>query len=316
MKRLSCLIFALFVCAYTTSAQFYFRAGMGYDLPQAGQSVYDTPIPYYDFQSAYNGTRTYSSNGAQTYNIKNNTSFSSGLSLPIGIGYMINDNIGIQLDATFGIVTHKYSFTDENFPLNVGGGSTIVYNITTTQHANTPIVLSPSLLLQTSYEKLNLYSRLGFALPLNTKFTEEQVFVNAPNTGTHTVDDFTWQVKNSFAVGFTAAAGVKYKINERVSIWGELSVLSLSVYTKEQDLSSWVQNGQSVSLQYFTNAQSIKFSKTAVLDTTYSQFPPYAVPFSNFGFHVGVIYNLSEKRRSHYSNHNSEGDNKKPFRRR
>jgi len=320
MKKIGCLIFVLSAAAYTASAQFYLRAGLGYAFPQAGQTTYNTGIPYYEFSSAYSGTRTINASGSQTYNIKP-VSFSSGVQSVLGLGYMFTENIGFQLDAGIGLADKKYTFNDENIPINYASGSTvvtIVSNVSTTQQASTPFFLMPSLVLQTNRDKLNVYTHFGLALPLNTKITEHQIITNAPGTGSLSTDDFTWQVKSGFSLGFTAALGLKYSINDKVSIWGELSLLSMAVYTKEQDLQSWVEDGQPVALSNYPNAQKIKFSKTATVDSTYSSFPTYAQPFSNIGINVGVSFNLSEKRTPRHSKHNSdiEVDDTKPFRRR
>ena len=313
MKK-TVFVVALVVASVVGYAQeFYVRAGLGYAFPQAGQTVYNTPIPYYEFASAYNGSRTYNANGTQTYNIKP-SSFSSGLQTVLGLGYMFTPNIGIQLDAAIGISNTKYTFSDENIPLMTSSGI-VAYNITTVQQAKTPIFLMPSLVLQTNGEKLNAYTRFGIALPLNTKITQDQIASNALYTGALTVDDFTWQIKNSFSLGFTAAAGVKYKINDKVSIWGEVSLLSMSINTKEQNLTNWTENGQTVALSNYTAAQHIKFSKTATVDTsTYSQFPTYAQSFSNVGINVGVTFTISKHERTRKGD-DGYIDKSKPFRR-
>ncbi len=162
-------------------------------------------------------------------------------------------------------------------------------------------IVTPSLVLQTSGDKLKAYTRLGIALPLNTKITEDQILSNAPGTGTLQVDDFTWQIKNSFSLGFTAAAGVKYKISDNISVWGEVSLLSMSVYIKQQDLTNWVEtaqgSAQSVPFSYYGGPTTIKFSKTATVDSNQASFPTYAQPFSNVGINVGVTFTLSHHER-------------------
>jgi len=314
MKKIAFLAFVLSGMVTLGFAQeFYFRAGLGYAFPATAQSTYDTPIPYYEYQSAYNGTRTINANGTQTYNIKT-ASLSAGVQSVIGLGYMFTENIGVQLDAGIGISNTTYTFNDNNIPLNVGGSTPVPYNISTTQHANSPVFMMPSLVLQTSGDKIKAYSRFGFALPLNTKVTQDQVFTNGAGTGALTVDDFTWQIKSGFSLGYTAAAGIKYKISDKVSLWAELSLLSVSVYTKEQDLKSWVEDGQSVPLSNYTTAQTIKFSKTATIDSTYSQFPAYAQPFSNMGINVGINITISKHERA-AKDDGDYIDKSKPFRR-
>ncbi len=297
---------------------FYFRAGMGFAFPQAGQSMYDTPIPYNGFPTGINGSRQ-NVNGSQTYSISG-ASFGSGIHGVLGFGYMFNNNVGIQLDGSIGLSPTKYTFNDLNAELSIGNGTSTPYNITTKQKANTPFILMPSLVLQTG-DQLKIYSRLGLALPLSAGITQEQLITNAPDTGALVTDDFTWQLKTSFSLGFTAAAGMKYQINDRISIWGELSILSMSLYAKEQDLKSWSESSQGTSqnvpLSYYSNAQIIKFSKTATLDSTLTSMPAYSVPFSNVGIHFGIAFNLSEGHRQSGHNHSKEEiDPNKPFRRR
>ncbi len=303
MKRVSCLIFALLVCAYTASAQFYFKLGLGYAVPQAAQTIDGTGQPY---NGSLNKT-TYT----DVYNIKS-ASFSAGMQGGLGLGYMFSDHIGIQLDANIGLSPKKYTFTIYN--VIVQG---VLSNVDVVEQAKTPLIVMPSLVLQTGGDPLNLYTRIGVALPLSSNITMDQIESNVPGTGATSVYDFSFQIKNSFSVGLAAAAGVKYKINDKISIWGELSMLSMSLYIKEADLQGFSYNGQSQSLSYVTSPHVTNYSKTAVVDSNGAQQPTYSQPFSNFGMNVGVTFNLSEKRRSHHTrNSDGEMDDKKPFRRR
>ena len=316
MKKVSCLAFLLLAAAYSVSAQLYFKVGFGYAIADAGQSMYDTPIPYNGFPTGINGSRNNTSANSYTYNIKG-ASYSSGFQTDLGFGYMFSQNVGVQLDAAIGLANTKYTFDDNNANLGTTA-SPLAGTITTIQHAKTPTFLMPALVLQTGGDKLNLYTRFGLALPLNAKVTQEQIISNAPGTGTQQVDDFTWQIKSSFSLGFTAAAGVKYKISDRVSVWGELSLLSISMYTKQQDLKTWNEDGQSVALNNYPYPTSIKFSKTANVDSTLSTVPTYSQPFSNIGVNVGLSFNFGKSRGGHTSRRSNSDDalDDKPFRRR
>ncbi len=302
MKKIICLAFAFSALAYSASAQFYISGGLGYAFPQAGQTVDGTGQPY-------NGT---SNNGAntETFNIKG-ASFSAGLQGAIGIGYMFSEHVGVQLDMNVGLSTKKYTFSQDS--VEIGG---VLNNYSVVQQAKSPVFLIPSLVLQTGDEnKVNLYSRFGIVLPMKTTITQDQVEVNLPGTGTPEALDFTVQIKNSFALGFSAAVGVKYKVSDRLSIFGEASLLSMSVYVKEADLTSFSYNGQNQSLSYVSGPQTIKYSKNTAVDS--ADQVTYAQPFSNIGIKVGVTYNLSEKRRSKHSRHSDvEVGDDKPFRRR
>ena len=155
------------------------------------------------------------------------------------------------------------------------------------------------------------------ALPLSTKIVQDQILTNLPGNGAVEVDDFTLNIKNSFSLGFSAAAGVQYKLSEKLSLWGEISMLSMSVYIKEADLTAVTANGQSVALSQVSGAQVVKYSKNAIVDSNGAQQPTYSQPFSNVGIQVGIKFTLGEKRQ-HVSRRDNEDidDTKKPFRRR
>ena len=304
MKKILGTALVLSLVATTGFAQgFYIRAGLGYAVPQAGSTTDGTGQPYNGTQNNTTYLNTYSLKGA---------SFSAGLQGTLGLGYMFSDHVGVQLDAGIGLSAKKYTYTDND--VTVGG---VLSDASIVQQAKTPVIMMPSLVIQ-SGGKINLYSRLGLAIPLNTKITQDQIISNAPGTGATEVDDFTFKIKNYFSLGFSAAAGVQYKLKDNMSIWGEVSILSLSAYIKEADLTTVTSNGQGVSLSQVTGNQTIKYSKTASVDSTYATQPSYSQPFSNVGIHVGVTFNLGGgSSHSHgRGNDNGDIDNTKPFRRR
>ncbi len=305
MKKIFGTALVLSLAASTSFGQgFYFRGGLGYAFAQAGSSTDGTGQPY-------NGTQN-NTNSLTTYNLKG-ASFSAGVQGNLGVGYLFSDHVGVQLDAGFGLSTKKYTYNANNVTVNG-----VLSNVSIVQQAKTPVVMMPSLVIQSGGDKINLYSRLGIALPLNTKITEDQIITNAPGTGATEVDDFTFKVKNYFSLGFSAAAGLQYKVNDKVSIWGEVSILSLSAYIKEADLTAVTANGQSVSLTQVSGNQTIKYSKTANVDSTYSTQPSYSQPFSNVGINVGISFNLGGGSNHSHGRKTDNGDidNSKPFRRR
>jgi hypothetical protein len=284
MKNILLLTAGLMI-ANSTNAQFYFRAGAGYAIPQAGQTLDGTAAPY----SGTRNTTTF----AASYVIKN-ASFSSGITGVLGLGYMFSDHIGVELSAPVGIVNTKYTFTDNN--VSYGG-----YAATESDEskANTPILLVPSLILQTGgSSSLNAYSRLGAALPLNTQINYDQV-IYLP--GPAITIDVASKVKSSFSIGFCASAGLQYKASDRMTVWGELSFLSMSLFIKEVSLKSVTENGFSVPLDSVSGPHTIKYSKNVVVDTNYAQFPTYSQPFSNVGVNVGISFRLSDGKRSRNS---------------
>jgi len=300
------------------SQGFYLKVGLGYAGAIGSQSMYDTPIPFNGFPTGYNGTRNNTAS-TEEYSIKG-VSMGAGTLGTLGVGYMFTENIGVQLDAGLSFSSKKYTFNDLNVGLSTGSGGSIPGNIMTTQQANSPFLLMPSLVLQ-SGDEVKLYTRVGLVLPMSASISQHQVVSNAPGTGALVFDDYDWTLKTSFSAGFSAAVGVKYAINDRMSVWGEVSFISLSVYAKEQDLNGITETSQGVSQAYPASAYgyspTIKFSKNAVVDSSLANMPTYSIPFSNIGVNIGFAYQLSDGggRRSHKRSHEDISP-EKPYRRR
>jgi hypothetical protein len=194
MKKIGLLAFVLSAISNVSNAQFYLKAGIGYAFAQAGQTIDGTATPY-------SGTLTINTtNSSLSYAIKS-ASYSAGVQGAFGFGYLFTGHIGVQLDANIGIASHKYSFTESN--VNIGSG--ILGNVSYVQKAKTPVILSPSVVLQTGGSVWNIYSRFGLALPLSTRISQDEIVSNAAGTGALTINDFNFQIKNSFSLGFTAA---------------------------------------------------------------------------------------------------------------
>ena len=304
MKKISCLILALSAFAGSASAQFYVKLGAGYAIPQAAQTFDGTG-------QVYNGTQ-HNTTYTQTYTVKP-ASFSAGVQGFLGIGYMFSEHVGVELNGNIGIKPKKYTYSIDS--IMIGG---VESKVSVVQQAKSPFVLMPALVLQTGGDKLNLYTRFGLALPLSNGIKEDQVITNLPGAGAVETDDFTFNIKNSFSLGFAAAAGVRYKLSDKLSLWGEVSLLSMSVYVKEADLTNVTANGQYIPLSQVSGPQKIKYSRNATVDSNQTVQPAYSQPFSNIGFNVGLSFTLGEKRQrgNHRMNSDEGEESKKPFRRR
>ncbi len=260
----------------------FYRVGLGYAIPQAGQLNDGNGTPY---NGSINNT------GAEVYNIKG-ASFSSGAMANLALGYMFNKNIGIEANLSSALVAKKYTFTYNN--ISIGG---IASDLSIVQQAKTPVFFTPSLVLQTDEKDVNAYVRFGLVLPLKTSITQDQIIANRPGTGLSLTDDFTFTIKNRFSLGFAAAAGFKYRMSGRTSFFGELGFMSLAVLTKTSTLVQASENGVRFPLTAVSGPQLVKYSKTATVDSNGTQQAAYAMPFSNAGIQVGFSYNLNQSSR-------------------
>jgi hypothetical protein len=261
---------------------FYLRAGMGYNFPQAGGTLDDEGNPF-------NGSITTTSTGDMVYNIKS-ASFSSGVQGEIGFGYMISKYLGFELDLGIGLANTKY--TGNEFDTG-SQGSNIVK-----QYAQTPVLLMPCIVLQNGGTKFNVYARAGMALQLSTKITQEETNTTLPGTSSQEIYLYSAQLTNSFSLGFTGAVGVQYNLGRSMSLWGEVNLLSLSLFPSEDDLTSVTVTQYGVSTTYPGSSippsqggvvqygKNITISASSIYNTPQ---PTYSIPFSNVGIHFGIM---------------------------
>lgn len=268
-------------CAVNGFAQgFYVRAGLGYNIPNAGQISDGVGTPYSG--TVTNTNNTPPANNYVSYNI-DKVSFSNGLQGTIGVGYMFTEHIGADLSFSGTLSAKEYSLTTTNVQIPNFGAS----NLTIINKANNPMMLTPSIVLQTGCT-VNVYGRMGVAIPLRTTILQDVIITNVPGTGASTTYDFTYEYHNKFSLGLAAALGVSYKINDALRVWLEVSSLSLSVDTKQADLVAATRNGQAGNIQGSTPTV---FSRNFTADQKdESHLPAYSLPFSSIGANAGITF--------------------------
>lgn len=299
MKKLSIAILALLATAATASAQyyhstvkrksednnrstsnkFYARIAVGYAFQHAG-SVSDV------FGQPYSGTENYDNNGDITNYSYKKASLNTGVHGALGVGYMFSKHVGVELAGDFGLAAKKYTYTANGW--NV---SNFTANTTFTEHAQAPVYLMPSLVLQ-SGGKLNLYMRAGLALPLNSKdiLHEEDYYpTGGPSVTNMEIDETEYQIKSSFSMGYTGAVGASYELGDHIKVFAEADMLSLSVYAKSYSLTQYTINGQDVLPQVKAQGSttaSFAFSGGANSTALTSQ----SIPYSSIGLMVGFSF--------------------------
>ena len=262
------------------NSMWYGRVGIGYAFAQNGQtmSAYETP---------YNGNLHYVNNGSSStlgdFEVKK-ASFNTGVHAIVAGGYMFDHHLGLELAGQFNIA--PYSYTSNSYNYLTGGYNA---NINILSKAKLPIMIIPSFVLQSGEQGLNIYTRIGLVLPVNTK-VEKSYRVDYLAGGPNGINnkEYTLEESSKFTVGYTGALGLSYKTN-KVKFWAELNVMSLSVELKEQKVTAFANEGHPVPLQYVTPGtieymQSGTYSKNAE--------PTYSVPFSYVGGIVGLAFQL------------------------
>ena len=305
MKRIAALLLVWMVVNTTCDAQgFYFRTGAGYAFPLASQTADASG-------SLFNGSitrTTIDSVDYDSYKIKK-ASFTAGAHVAFGLGYMFSEHVGIDAALDFGISPTKNVFDFNNIVVN-----SVPSNVEFVQKASLPVMFSPSLVLQTAVKSVELFSRLGIVMPVNSKITLDRIFTSLPGYGAITVDDETWEIRNKFSMGMTAAMGVQKKMNNRMKLGAEVSFLSMSIITKQAKMTQYTSNGQKYNISSQPDSlTNIIFSNnfTSTSNNFYHQ-PAYTQPFGNIAFNIRLVYSLGEgnsRRKSYYREQKDDGKN-------
>jgi outer membrane protein W len=258
------------------SSGLYARAGAGYAFPTASQTRDVDGFPI-------NGSATYNNTQGFTAMDMKKFSFSSGVVANVGLGYMFNNNLGIELN-TMLCVKMNTATAHNNYPVGVSTNSYDVSQIATV-NAKLPVILSPSLVLQTG-KRIKLYMRGGIALPVKTRMQAETNNTDYM-TGYTTTVSWKQDLKMKFNIGFSGACGVKIPVSKHVMIYGEASVLSLSLYIKESTLTEYYQNGINLTSR-ITNPK-LKYGTSIGGSNTYGT---YSMPFSHVAGNFGIEIEL------------------------
>lgn len=264
---------------YIKSA-FYVRVGLGIATPMAGQTLNENADPYSCTMNFDAGQQI------SSYTALKKISFSAGLQAVMAFGWMANKNIGIEVDGYIGIAPKKYTAHFKNIIVD----GAYPADITVTNKAVLPIFIAPCLLLKTSGKKVEVYGRSGPVISANGKVQREETY-DFYSPGYHAAINqivIKTKITSSVNVGFTAATGVNYKLKNNISLWGEVSLLSMSLFIKQEINTENSADGQSASLfptvDYGYSGSNVnRYTQTGVQ-------PTYAQPFSHLALNFGVAY--------------------------
>lgn len=273
MKKIVTLTAALALSITAAQAQGgYFRIGLGYALPTAGQAI----DPYTN--TVYSGDVTVNEGDIIRFDVKK-ASLNSGFQGTVAGGFMFSRHVGAELGATIGISPREYESTTVNtFEDN---GDIITQTTVNTFRAKTPVMLTPSLVVQSGGNKVNLYARGGIVLPLNAKMTTEGDYRLVGPGFTYT-EVYNYETRMKFAPGFSGAMGLKGYITRNIAVWGEACLTSLSLNVTEVELTEAVVNGTNVLSQINDPLDEFDTEGSA------SKAISYQIPFSNMAINAGI----------------------------
>lgn len=160
-------------------------------------------------------------------------SYGSGIGLDLTLGYMLSRNFGFELGSSY--VLGKETMIEEF----VNGES---YD--RSYATNKRLTLSPGIVVDAGNETLSPFARFGVLIPVagqtdGRRVSNDPALISAliPSLFPDATDfEATSIAKGQFSVGFNAAFGLRYQVNNMISVFGSVGYTGLRIARKSYEV--------------------------------------------------------------------------------
>lgn len=207
-------------------------------------------------------------------------SLGRGINVEGGIGYMFNEHIGADLSVLyqFGL---NYEFTQVPTIYPIPQQSPYETDL-----RGSMLAFTPSAILTTgANKKVVPYIKLGVLVAIPAIAQVE------------TFSDTKLEKKTVYSggveLGFTGSLGVEFKLNEKLNIYGEVKLNSLSYSPSRSEIVTWEENGRNVLPDKLTTEKKKELVEFITTKTrTDNEELTRSHPFSSLGINIGVKFKL------------------------
>lgn len=266
---MSLIVFVISLFSNTLFAQrAYVNINVGYGFRMSSQNLH--------FFNFYNST---SGNIINT-NEQVNVSLGKGLNIGGTFGYMINKNIGTELGVSYLIGgKSKAKVADLD--------GTSDYTLSSKM-----LRINPTIVIASGFEKINPYAKFGLIIGSGSIMYKE-IYNNAG------VGIMKMKLNGGIALGLSSGVGAIYKMNDKMSFYGELNMVNLSYAPTKGKITDYSYNGVDGLVDLTTNEKEIEFvdsytynSNNQPSDSKPSIKLKQKLPFGSFGLILGWRINL------------------------
>lgn len=228
--------------------------------------------------SSSNRTQTTTSTTYENVKI----SFGKGLDLGASFGYMFNKNIGAELGLSY-LIGSKTTITDKST------------NGTTEDNYSAKMFrINPSLIIAAGFDKINPYAKLGLIVGSGSLMIEtNDISTNGDKDLSET------KFNGGFAIGLNAGVGVLYSLSEKMSLFGEINMVSLSYAPTKSEMTKGTFNGVDYLSQLDVRDKQTEYTdsytrnnSTPIDVTKPSQDTKQNMPFGSVGLKIGLRINF------------------------
>jgi hypothetical protein len=253
------------------SHKMYVSIGGGYGLTSAPNS-------------GYAGTTTTSSNPTMHEISNSSGSFGRGIQFGGTFGYMFTQNMSAELNVGYLLgskITHTETSSRGLFDEEKVSGNMLR--------------LAPSIKLSVGKKNIQPYLRFGLVIGLIPKITSVYTYTNVISPYTEE-DQITYSGGTS--IGFSAGLGANYKLNDRIGVFVEFSLISQAWAPTKSVMTKATVNGVD-QLPLMTISQKEKEFVNSYEQGIYDPNVPTKslktyMPFSSIGINAGVLLSIGK----------------------
>jgi hypothetical protein len=216
-----------------------------------------------------------------------------GFNTALTLGYSLSDVVAIELGANY--VFNSSEVTDNYSSEFSSGNSTSVI-------AAQMIQVAPKVVFNLNSEsKFNPYLKVGATLGIG-KITSTTESTDISNFGSQTFEfssEDEFEITGGLAFGFNAGIGGNYAINDRISIFSELNLLSMSYAPTKGEVTKYELDGNDELSNLSTSEKETIFVDEIEYDFNGSQNEnepaeqlKMYLPFNNISLNVGLRISL------------------------
>lgn len=222
-------------------------------------------------------------NGDNAATTLSNLNLGSGFKAGVIVGYDVNPHIAVELGVDYLIsnsIQTKQNYTPHYYY------NDLKFNM---------LQLKPTLVLKAGYEKINPYTKIGMVIG-NGKITKEENSKYEDEGNNDIYRNSTFEFSGGKPIGFTASIGSTYKINEKITLFGELNMVNLTYAPQKGKYTKYTENGDD-KLPTMTNSEKeYEFTDTIPIGSTDANQPQksFNIPFSfsSLGINIGMQYHF------------------------
>jgi opacity protein-like surface antigen len=278
MKKFFVMALVISMMAGAASAQkMYLRLGLGGGVG----------LKQYEGYTWSDRTQTTSTNDL----VIKSMGLGGGMNINLAFGYMFSDNVGIEFGVNEFIgLPKKIEYT--------GTSSTDTY-ATEVKLSGKMLQIVPAIVITPGLDKVNPYARLGMIIGILPVVTDKYSSTDTYNPSlkvTH-VEESKTKLYGGLALGFTAAAGAAFNLNEKLAFFGEVVFNGITYAPAKGKYTEWTEDGVDQLATATTKDKEWTFERKFDADETIPDGSPDKQPkmslnFSNVALNVGIKFKL------------------------